>query len=67
MKLKEYMNEGKKVVAKFKKDGKLWELSKEFRWGGFLTHVIYVDGKEVDQLAPNLDPKIAIKEFMRKK
>ena len=29
-----------------------------------MTHVIYIDGKEVDQLAPNLDPKLAVSRFM---
>ena len=64
MKLKDYLMEAKDdVVASMKVKGKKYELKRDFRWGGLLTHIIYIDGKEVAQEAPNLDPKIAIKRF----
>jgi len=64
MKLKDYLMEAKDdVVASMKVKGKKYELKRDYRWGGLLTHIIYIDGKEVAQEAPNLDPKIAIKRF----
>jgi|GEM_PF-4029253 hypothetical protein len=63
MRFKNYVNEAAQVVAKFKKGSDTWEMKKEFRWGGLLTWVIYVNGKETDQLAPNLDKTAALKKF----
>jgi hypothetical protein len=53
------------VVAKIKFKGSTYELKKDFRWGGMLTHIVYIDGKEITQEAPNLKPEIAISNFKK--
>jgi hypothetical protein len=52
-------------VAKIKFKGSTYELKKDFRWGGMLTHIVYIDGKEITQEAPNLKPEIAISNFKK--
>ena len=54
---------GGDVAAKIKHKGHTYELKKSFRWGGLLTHIVYKDGKEIAQEAPNLKSEIAIKRF----
>ena len=40
-----------------------YELKKVFRWGGIRTNIIIKNDIEIDQLAPNLNTDIAIKQF----
>ena len=40
-----------------------YELKKVFRWGGIRTYIIIKNDIEIDQLAPNLNTDIAIKQF----
>lgn len=64
MRFKEYLKEGKSIkLLKIKNNGITWELKKDIRWGGFITYIIYKNGKEFGQYPPNLDKKIAIKTF----
>jgi len=62
-----YSEEALKKAARRKVIDKIgdWELAIEARWGGIPTPIILKDGKEVDQLAPNLKDYAAKREFKK--
>ena len=51
------------IIKSVNKNNNKWELKKVYRWGGIRTFIIIKDGKEIKQLAPNLNKDIAINQF----
>ena len=51
------------IIKSVNKNNNKWELKKVYRWGGIRTFIIIKDGKEIKQLAPNLNKGIAINQF----
>jgi len=64
MSFKEWLNE-EKIIDKLKYKGDDYKLTLEYRWGGMATYIIFKNGYEQDQLAPNIKEVLAKKEFKK--